>query len=69
METVFKLFSFFINNERRLLLFSKGVHLEAKNSLKTFAFSTIFVIVSPDIRTGGTEGISRLFRKLFKTVQ
>ena len=69
METVFKLLSVFINNERRLLLFSKGVHWEAKNSLKIFAFSRIFVIVSPNIRTGDTGGILRLFRKLFKTVQ
>ena len=48
---------------------SKGVYWEAKNSLKIFAFSTIFVIVLPDIRIGGTEGILMLFRKLFKTVQ
>ena len=69
METVFKRLSVFINNEGRLLLFSKRVHWEAKNSLKLFAFSTIFVIVSPDIKIGGTEGILMLFRKLFKTVQ
>ena len=37
--------------------------------LKNFAFSTIFVIVSPDIRTGGTKWVLMLFRKLFKTVQ
>ena len=40
----------FINNEGNLLLFSKEVHWEAKNSFKIFAFSTIFVIVSPDIK-------------------
>ena len=40
----------FINNEGSFLLFSKGVHWEAKNSLKMFAFSTIFIIVSPDIK-------------------
>ena len=31
--------------------------------------STTSVIVSPDIRIGGTEEILMLFRKLFKTVQ
>ena len=69
METVFKRLSIFINNKGSLLLFSKGVQWEAKNSLEIFAFSTIFVIVSPDIRIGGTEGILRLYRKLFKTAQ
>ena len=69
MEAVFKRLSVFINNEGSLLLFSKGVHWEVKNSLKIFAYSTIFVIVSPDTRTGGTERILMLFRKLFKTVQ
>ena len=69
METLFKCLSVFINNEGSLLLFSKGVHWEAKNSLKIFAFCTIFVIVSPDIRTGSTKGILMLFRKLFKTAQ
>ena len=33
------------------------------------AFSTIFVIVSPDTRIGGTEGMLILFRKLFKKAQ
>ena len=69
METVFKRLSIFINNKGSLLLFSKGVQWEAKNSLEIFAFSTIFVIVSPDIRIGGTEGILMLYRKLFKTAQ
>ena len=69
METVFKRLSIFINNKGSLLLFSKGVQWEAKNSLEIFAFSTIFVIVSPDIRIGGTEGILMLCRKLFKTAQ
>ena len=69
METVFKRLSIFINNKGSLLLFSKGVQWEAKNSLEIFAFSTIFVIVSLDIRIGGTEGILRLCRKLFKTAQ
>ena len=69
IEIVFKRLSVFINNERSLRLFSKGVHWEAKYSLKISAFSTVFVIVSPDIRIGGTKGILMLFRKLFKTVQ
>ena len=43
-------FLVFINNEGSLLLFSKEVHWEAKNSFKVFVFSTIFVIVSPDIK-------------------
>ena len=64
MEPAFKRLTVFINNERSLLLFSKGVHWEAKNSLKIFAFSTIFVIVSPGIRIEGTERILMLFRKL-----
>ena len=67
--TVFKRLSVFINNEGSFLLFSKGVHWEAKNSLKIFAFPTIFVIISPDTRIGGTEGILMLFGKLFKTAQ
>ena len=69
METVFKRLSIFINNKGSLLLFSKGVQWEVKNSLEIFAFSTIFVIVSPDIRIGGTEGILMLCRKLFKMAQ
>ena len=69
METVFKRLSVFINNEGSLLLFSKGVHCEAKNSLKIFVFSTIFVNVSPNIRIRGTEGLLMLFRKLFNTIQ
>ena len=62
METVFKRLSVFISNEGSLLLFSKGVHWEAKNSLKIFAFFTIFVIVPPDIRIGDTQEILMLFR-------
>ena len=69
MEAVFKGLLVFINNEGSLLLFSKGVHWKPKNSLKVFAFSTIFVIVSPDIGIGGTEEIFMLFRKLIKTAQ
>ena len=69
METVFKRLSVLINNGGSLLLFSKEVHWEAKYSLNVFTFCTIFVIVSSDIRLGGTEGILMLFRKLFKIVQ
>ena len=72
METVFKRLSVFINNEGSLLLFFKGVHWRAKNSLKLlrlFSFSTIFVIVLPDTRIGGTEVILMLFRKLVQTAQ
>ena len=69
METVFKRLSVFINNKGSLVLFAKGVNWEAKNSLKIFAFSAVFVIVSTDIRIGGTEGILMLFRKLFKIAQ
>ena len=52
METVktFIHLSVFINNEGSLLLLSQGEHCEVKNSLKIFAFSTIFVILSQDIR-------------------
>ena len=66
---MFKSLSVFINNEGSLLLYSKGVHWETKNSLKIFVFSTIFEIFSPDVRIGGTEGILMLFRKLFKRAQ
>ena len=69
MENMFKRLSVFINNEGSLLLFAKEVHWNAKNSLKMFAFSPIFAIVSPNIRIGDTEGILMFFRKLFKTVQ
>ena len=69
METLFKRLSVFINNRGSLLLFSKEVHWEAKYSLNIFTFSTIFIIVSSDIRLRGTEGILMLFRKLFKMVQ
>ena len=69
METVFKRLSVFINNEGNLLLFSKEVDWEVKYLLKVFTFSTIFVVVSPNIKLGGTEGILMLFRKLFKMVQ
>ena len=69
METLFKRLSVFINNRGSLLLFSKEVHWEAKYSLNIFIFSTIFIIVSSDIRLRGTEGILMLFRKLFKMVQ
>ena len=69
METVFKRLSVFINDEGSSLFFSKGVHWEAKKLLKIFAFSTLFVNVSTDIKIGGTEEILMLFRKLFKTVQ
>ena len=69
METLFKRLSVFINNRGSLLLFSKEVHWEAKYSLNVFTFSTIFIIVSSDIRLGATEGILMLFRKLFKMIQ
>ena len=69
METVLKSLLVFINNEGSLLLFSKGVHWEAKNLLKIFAFSTMWVIVSPDIVIGGTGEVLMLVRKLFKTAQ
>ena len=65
IETVFKRLSVFINKEWSLLLFSKRVHGEAKNSLKVFAFSIMFIIVAPDISIEGTEGILMLFRKFF----
>ena len=61
---VCKHLSVFINNKGSLLLFSKGVHWEAKTSLKIFAFST-----TSEIRIGGTERILILFKKLLKTVQ
>ena len=67
METMFKLLSVFISNEGDLLLFSKGVHWEAKNPFKISAFS-IVAIVSPDISIGCTERVSVLFRELFKMV-
>ena len=66
---VFKPLLVFINNERSLLLFSKGVHWEAKKLLKIYALSTVFVIVSPDMRIWGTEENLMLFKKLFKTIQ
>ena len=69
METVFRGLSVFIDNEEILLLFSKGVQWEAKNSLEIFAFSTIFVIVPPNIRIGGREAMLMLLRKSFKMVQ
>ena len=69
METVFKRLLVFIGNKGSLLLFSKVVHWEAKYSLKIFAFSTIYLIVSTDIKIGGTAEILMLFRVLFKTVQ
>ena len=39
-----------------------------KKLLKIFVFSTIFVIVSTDMRIAGTEWILMLCRKLFKMV-
>ena len=57
IENVFKRLLTFDSNEASLLLFPKGLLWEAKYLLKIFAFYTIFVIVSPDIRIGGTEGI------------
>ena len=57
MENGFKRLSIFINNKGSL------------NSLKIFAFCTVFLFASPDIRTGGAERILMLFRKLFKTDQ
>ena len=40
-----------------------------KKFIKIFAFSTIFVIASSDIRTGDIKGILMVFRKLLKMVQ
>ena len=37
--------------------------------IKNICFLYNICIVSPDIRTGSTEGILILFSKLFKTVQ
>ena len=68
METLFKRLWLFIKNEKSLLLISKGVHWEAKNWLQIFAFSSIFVIGSPDINIGSTEGVLILFRRLLKTI-
>lgn len=73
METVLKRLSVFLNNEESWLLFSKGVHQEAKISLGVFAFFRISVIALPDIEIGDTEEFlmlfGMLFRKLFKTLQ
>ena len=55
METVFKRLSVFLNNEESWPLFCKGVHQEAKKSLRVFAFFRISAIALSDIEIGGTE--------------
>ena len=56
-DIVFNCLSVFINNGGSLLVFSKGLHWEAKKLLNKFTFSTMFVTVLPDARIGGMEGV------------